>query len=132
MKYMLDTDTCIELIRQRVPHLFEKVISFQAGEIGLSSITVAELHYGVERSRHRDQNRTALVQFLLPFDIADFDPTAAQVYGSIRYELESKGMPIGSLDTLIAAHALALQVTLVTHNLNEFQRVHGLNVENWY
>jgi tRNA(fMet)-specific endonuclease VapC len=132
MKYMLDTDTCIALIRQRSPRLLAKVVSFPQGEIGLSSITVAELQYGVERSQYGDKNRTALAQFLLPFDIADFDYAAALAYGRIRAELEAKGMPIGALDTLIAAHALALQVTLVTHNLGEFQRVQGLVVENWY
>jgi tRNA(fMet)-specific endonuclease VapC len=132
MRYMLDRDTCIALIRQQSPRLLEKVTSFPAGEIGLSSITVAELHYGVEHSQYRDQNRAALAQFLLPFDIADFDPAAAQAYGYIRTDLEARGMPIGALDTFIAAHALALQVTLVTHNLGEFQRVKGLLVESWY
>jgi tRNA(fMet)-specific endonuclease VapC len=132
MKYMLDTDTCITLIRQRAPRLLEKVVSFLPGELGLSIITVAELHYGVEHSQYRDKNRAALTQFLLPFDIADFDHTAALTYGSVRAELEAKGLPIGAMDTLIAAHALALKVTLVTHNLSEFQRVPGLGVEDWY
>ena len=132
MKTMLDTDTCITLIRQRSPRLLEKVVSFPPGEIGLSAITVAELYYGVEHSQQRDKNRSALTQFLLPFDIADFDHTAALTYGSVRAELEAKGLPIGAMDTLIAAHALALKVTLVTHNLSEFQRVAGLQVEDWY
>jgi tRNA(fMet)-specific endonuclease VapC len=132
MKTMLDTDTCIELIRQRSARLLEKVTSFPAGDIGLSSITVAELQYGVERSQYRDQNRAALAQFLLPFDIADFDPAVAQAYGLIRADLEARGLTIGALSTLIAAHALALQVTLVAHNLGEFQRVKGLLVESWY
>ena len=132
MRYMLDRDTCIALIRQQSPRLLEKVTSFPAEEIGLSSITVAELHYGVERSQHRDQNRAALVQFLLPFDIADFESTAAQAYGLVRADLEARGLPIGALDTFIAAHALALQVTLVTHNLGEFKRVEGLRIESWY
>jgi tRNA(fMet)-specific endonuclease VapC len=132
MRIMLDTDTCITIIRQQHPRLLEKITSFPAGEIGLSSVTVAELHYGVEHSQHRDRNRAALAQFLLPFDIADFDSAAAQIYGRIRAELESSGTPIGGLDTLIAAHALALQAMLVTHNLSEFQRVQGLKVESWY
>lgn len=132
MKIMLDTDTCITIIRQRYPRLVEKVTSFPAGEIGLSSITVAELYFGVEHSQHREQNRLALAQFLLPFEIADFDTTAAQVYGYVRSDLEAKGTPIGSLDTLIAAHALALQVTLVTNNKGEYQRVQELKLESWY
>lgn len=131
MIYMLDTDTCITLIRQRSPRLLEKVISFQPGELGLSSITVAELHYGVEHSQFRERNRAALIQFLLPFEIADFDPTAALAYGTIRADLEARGLPIGAMDMLIAAHALALKVTLVTHNTGEFQRVEGLKLEDW-
>jgi len=132
MKYMLDTDTCITLIRQRSPRLLEKIVAFMPGELGLSVITVAELHYGAEHSLYREQNRAALAQFLLPFDIADFDHAAALTYGSVRANLESKGPPISSMDTLIAAHALALKVTLVTHNPSEFQRVPGLEVEDWY
>ena len=132
MKYMLDTDTCIILIRQRSPRLLEKVVSFLPGEIGLSVITVAELHYGVEHSQYRDRNRAALAQFLLPFDIADFDHSAALTYGYVRADLEAKGLPIGAMDTLIAAHALALKITLVTHNTSEFQRVPDLEVDDWY
>lgn len=132
MKYMLDTDTCITLIRQQSPRMLEKVVSFRPGEIGLSAITVAELHYGVEHSQYPDKNRTALVQFLLPFEMADFDPLAAISYGKVRADLDAKGLPIGAMDTLIAAHALSLQVSLVTHNLSEFQRVPGLQVEDWY
>jgi tRNA(fMet)-specific endonuclease VapC len=132
MKTMLDTDTCITLIRQRSPRLLEKVVSFLPGEIGLSSITVAELYYGVEHSQYRDKNRAALAQFLLPFELADFDSAAALAYGTIRADLEAQGLPIGAMDTLIAAHALALKVTLVTHNTSEFQRVAGLKVEDWY
>jgi len=132
MKYMLDTDTCIILIRQRSPRLLEKVVSFLPGEIGLSVITVAELHYSVEHSQYRDRNRAALAQFLLPFDIADFDHSAALTYGYVRADLEAKGLPIGAMDTLIAAHALALKITLVTHNTSEFQRVPDLEVDDWY
>lgn len=131
MNYMLDTDTCIALIRQQLPILFQKVISFQPGEIGLSTITVAELQYGVERSQYRERNEAALTQFLLPFEIADFDSTSALTYGRVRAELEARGTPIGALDTLIAAQALTLKVILVTNNLREFRRVKGLDLENW-
>jgi tRNA(fMet)-specific endonuclease VapC len=84
----------------------------------------------VERSQHREQNAAALMQFLLPFEIADFDAASALTYGRIRAELEAQGTPIGSLDTLIAAHALSLKVTPVTNNLREFERVDGLKVES--
>lgn len=130
MKYMLDTDVCIALIRQKSPGLLAKVTSCQPGDVGLSSITIAELQYGVERSQHREQNAAALMQFLLPFEIADFDAASALTYGRIRAELEAQGTPIGSLDTLIAAHALSLKVTLVTNNLREFERAVGLKVES--
>ena len=132
MNYMLDTDTCITLIRRQVPELLQKVLSFRPGDLGLSSISVAELQYGAEHSRHRERNKDALIQFLLPFEIADFDFSAAMTYGRIRAELEGRGTPIGALDTLIAAHALTLKVKLVTNNLREFRRVKGLNVETWY
>ena len=131
MKYMLDTDVCITLIRQQPARLLGKVTSAQPGEVGLSSITVAELYFGVEHSQQRERNEAALVQFLFPFDISDFDSRAALAYGHIRAELEAKGTPIGALDTLIAAHALSLKVTLVTHNLREFKRVPELDTENW-
>lgn len=131
MKTMLDTDACIALIRQHSPRLLEKVVASLPGDIGLSSITVAELYYGVEHSQYREQNRSALVQFLLPFDIVVFDHDAALAYGAIRAELEAKGFSIGAMDMLIAAHAYSLKATLVTHNLSEFQRIPGLRVEDW-
>ncbi len=131
MKYMLDTDTCIALIRQQPARLLEKLTAFQPGEVGLSSITLAELQYGVERSLHREQNEAALSRFLLPFEIADFDAPAALTYGRLRAELETRGTPIGALDTLIAAHTFTLKAALVTNNLREFRRVKGLEVENW-
>jgi tRNA(fMet)-specific endonuclease VapC len=132
MNYMLDTDTCITLIRQQFPGLLKKVLTFHPGDLGLSSITVAELQYGVEHSQHRERNGDALEQFLLPFEMASFDFSAAITYGRIRAELEARGTPIGALDTLIAAHALSLKATLVTNNLREFRQVKDLNIETWY
>ena len=92
---------------------------------------MAELQYGVWKSQYREQNQRALSQFLIPLVIADFDEQAASVYGKVRATLEAQGTPIGSLDTLIAAHALSLNVTLVTNNIREFSRVPGLRLENW-
>ena len=131
MKFMLDTDVCIALIRQSSSSLIERIISTPMGEIGLSAITVAELQFGVERSQRREQNQEALLQFLLPFEIADFDSKAAVEFGHIRAELEGNGLSIGSYDLLIASHACSLGVVLVTGNVNEFGRVKGLNMENW-
>ena len=131
MKVLLDTNICIYLIKRRPQEVRERFERYAVGEVGLSSITVSELQYGVEKSRRVDQNRAALMQFLLPLVIADFDYEAAVVYGRVRAELERLGTPMGPLDTLIAAHALNLDVTLVTNNEREFSRVSDLRVENW-
>jgi tRNA(fMet)-specific endonuclease VapC len=120
---------CIYLIKKKPPEVFEKFNEHPVGEIGVSSITVAELQYGIEKSQRPAQNRRALRQFLIPLVIADFDEQAAQAYGKARTELEAQGTPIGALDTLIAAHALSLGVTLVTNNTREFSRVADLKWE---
>lgn len=101
------------------------------GSVGISSVTLAELHYGIHKSSKPDKNQVALDQFLIPLEIVDFDSDAAIVYGEIRAALEKEGTPIGSLDTLIAAHAKSLRLTLVTNNEKEFDRVDGLKIENW-
>lgn len=131
MKYLIDTNICIYLIRQKSPALLEKFTRFPIGDIGVSSITVAELQYGVHRSAQHARNQQALEQFLIPLAILDFDYDAAQAYGRLSAHLEAHGTPIGSLDTLIAAHALAHQLTLVTNNVQEFARVPELTIEDW-
>jgi len=131
MKVMLDTNICIYLIKQQPPTVIERFLSHPVGDIGISSITVAELAYGVSKSRHSTTNRLALEQFLAPLEVASFDREAAFFYGRLRSQLELKGIPIGSMDMLIGAHALSLGVRLVTNNLKEFRRVPGLRVENW-
>lgn len=131
MRNMLDTNICIYLIRKKPPEVLQKFKGYSVGEVGLSSITVAELRYGVQKSQYPEQNQRALEQFLVPLVIADFDHQAAEVYGRIRAVLERQGTRIGPLDTLIAAHALSLDVTLVTNNIREFSRVPALKVANW-
>lgn len=131
MKVMLDTNICIYLIKQQPPAVIERFLSHQVGDVGVSSITVAELAYGVSKSRHTTKNRFALEQFLAPLDVVAFDQDAALSYGLLRAQLEQKGSLIGSMDLLIAAHALSLGVRLATNNLREFRRVPGLRVENW-
>jgi tRNA(fMet)-specific endonuclease VapC len=101
------------------------------GEVGVSSITVAELDYGVRKSTNPEKNLAALHQFLLSFEIFGFGYDASSEYGKIRSSLEKKGIPIGPLDTLIAAHAKSLNYTLVTNNEREFRRIESLQVENW-
>ncbi len=104
---------------------------FTLGSVGISSITMAELEYGVKKSTQPEKNQIALNQFLFPLEILDFDTDAAFLYGVIRAELERKGSPVGSLDTLIAAHARSLDMTLVTNNEKEFNRIRGLKIGNW-
>ncbi|MBT9316484.1 type II toxin-antitoxin system tRNA(fMet)-specific endonuclease VapC [Leptothoe spongobia] len=131
MKYLLDTNICIYIIKRKPPEVFNRFRSCEVGDIGLSTITVAELTHGTQKSRQPDKNQAALDQFLLPLEIVDFDIAAAQAYGSIRAQLEQQGTPIDPLDFLIAAQALSLGISLVTNNEKEFLRVPGLMVENW-
>ena len=131
MKILLDTNICIYIIKQNPPQVAKQFNKYGAGEIGISAIAVAELYYGVEKSHYRAKNERALEKFLAPLIIAKFDDRAALIYGKIRANLEIKGTPIGSLDMLIAAHALSLQLTLITNNLREFNRVPNLELENW-
>lgn len=131
MKFLLDTNICIYIIKQKPPGILQKFNEYQVGDLGISSITVAELEFGVQKSQFPTKNQQALSQFLLPLQIKDFDATAAIAYGKVRAFLEQHGTPIGSLDTLIAAHALSLQVTLITNNVKEFSRIPDLKLENW-
>lgn len=130
MQFMLDTNICIYVIRHRPPEVLAALRRHEAAGLGLSSITAAELFFGVAKSGSL-RNRSALNQFLAPLEIADFDRAAAAAYGPLRAVLEAAGTPIGPLDTQIAAHALALGVTLVSHNTREFARVPGLRLANW-
>ena len=104
---------------------------YEVGEICISSISVSELYYGVHKSQMLERNLQALALFLAPLNIVDYDEKASIEYGKIRSALESSGKTIGSLDMLIAAHAKSMGVTLVTNNTKEFERVHGLKLENW-
>jgi tRNA(fMet)-specific endonuclease VapC len=131
IKFLLDTNICIYLIKQRPPQVLDRFAALSFGDVGVSSITVTELQYGVRKSQYPERNRQALEQFLIPLIIADFDHDAAVAYGIIRAALERRSTPIGALDALIAAHARSLDVTLVTHNVREFARVPDLKIVNW-
>ena len=131
MRYMLDTNICIELIRGRGERLLKKIKALQVSDIGLSVITYAELELGVWKSTRPEQNRIALNLFCAPLELAPFEFDAAAVYGRLRAQLEGAGKVIGPMDLLIAAHALALNCVLITNNEREFRRVEGLCVENW-
>jgi tRNA(fMet)-specific endonuclease VapC len=131
MKYLLDTDGCVELIRRRPPKLIAHLVKRQPGEVGLSTITTAELWFGAAKSSDPERNRQALEGFLVPFEIVPFDESAAIAYGEIRAALEKAGTPIGSMDLLIGAHAASLGATLVTANIREFRQIRGLRTANW-
>ena len=131
MKYMLDTNICIYLIRQKPEKVLRRFKDHSIGDIGISSITLAELRFGVEKSQQIQNNRQALEEFILPLEIADFDEKAAVIYGAVRAALEKAGTPVGSMDMLIGAHALSLDLTLVTNNVREFKQIKNLKVVDW-
>jgi len=131
MEYLLDTNICIYIIKRKPLKVLERFNNLTIGALGVSSITVAELQYGIMKSSNPEKNQEALDKFLTPLEIIDFDFTATKEYGKIRADLEKKGTPIGPLDTLIASHALSLDLTLVTNNEKEFERIAGLKIENW-
>jgi tRNA(fMet)-specific endonuclease VapC len=131
MRYLLDTNICIYVIRRRPPQVLARLQRCAVGDIGLSTVTLAELQYGVAKSAFPERNQEALAAFTLPLEILPFDAPAAAAYGPIRATLERQGTPIGAMDLLIAAHAVSLGVILVTNNPREFRRVLGLQVENW-
>lgn len=129
--YLLDTNICIYVIKRRPPQVLERFRRLEIASIGISSITYSELMFGAAKSLRPEQNRIALTQFVAPLEIVPYDDTAGQRYGELRAFQERQGTPIGSLDMLIAAHALALTCVLVTNNEKDFARVPQLRVENW-
>lgn len=131
MMFMLDTNICVAVIRRKHRPVIRRLTQQTPGTVSISSITVAELTYGVAKSTRPEQNRAALQQFLLPLDVLDFGLEAAEAYGDIRAYLERQGLPIGGMDILIGSHALSTNCILVTDNTREFARIPNLRVENW-
>ena len=129
--YMLDTDICIYIIKKKPASALEYFRRLQPGELAMSAITFAELMNGAKKSRRVEENTAKLNELAELLEIRSFDKNAAIAYGNVRSDLESKGMVIGGNDLLIAAHALSLNLTLVTNNEREFGRVKGLKIENW-
>jgi len=128
---MLDTNICIYIIKNKPQSVKERFKQFEIGELCISSITVSELMYGAFKSEQTQKNLHALEKFLMPFEIVDYDLMASVEYGKIRASLERSGNIIGGMDIQIAAHALWLDLTLVTNNTREFERVVGLRLDNW-
>jgi tRNA(fMet)-specific endonuclease VapC len=131
MKFMLDTNICIYIIKQKPTSVLERFLRSEISQIGISTITLSELSCGVTKSSRPQQNQIALMQFIAPLEILPYDDLAAQHYGNLRARLEIQGRTIGSLDMLIAAHALSITCTLVTNNEKEFCRIPHLKIDNW-
>jgi tRNA(fMet)-specific endonuclease VapC len=131
MKLMLDTNICIYIIKKQPVTVLKRFLDYQIGDIGISSITLSELRYGVAKSTHQVKNAKAMDEFIIPLEVVSFDEDAAHVYGEIRATLERAGTPIGAMDMLIAAHAISLGIPLVTNNVREFARITSLNVIDW-
>lgn len=129
--YMLDTDICIYIIKNKPITVLEKFRSLRPGQLSMSAITFAELMNGAKKSHQIDKNIRKLNELSEFINIMPFDRKAAVAYGDVRSILEKKGQKIGGNDLLIAAHALSVGSTLVTNNEKEFCRVEGLKVENW-
>lgn len=131
MDFMLDTNTCIYIIKRKPPNVIERFKKIGISQVGISSITLSELLYGVSKSSKPEQNQMALAQFVAPLEILPYGDDAAQYYGNLRAHLEKQGTPIGSLDMLIAAHALSIDCILVTNNEKEFNRIPSSKIDNW-
>ena len=129
LTYLLDTDTVSFILRAQGPAA-SRLTAHQPSEIAISSLTLAELRFGAERRRSRKLHGV-IDTFIRTIQVMPFDPACAAAYGRIQAALEAKGTPIGTLDTLIAAHAFALNLTLVTNNQKHFSQVRGLALENW-
>ena len=133
MNYLFDTNICIYLINKKFEYLIDRVEKYGIENIGISSITIAELEYGIAKSSspHKEENRLALLEFLLPFKFIDFNQNDAYEYGRIRQDLQSQGKIIGNMDILIGSQAVSRELILVTNNEKEFKRIENLEIENW-
>lgn len=129
--YLIDTNICIYLIKNKYEHIHKKVEQEGTHKIAISSITVAELEFGIAKSQYVEKNRIALLEFLAPFEIIPFTELDCEYFGGLRAYLNKKGTPIGPYDLQIAAQCLARDLTLVSNNIKEFERVPGLKYENW-
>ena len=129
--YLLDTNICIYIIKKKPIEVLKKLKTKSKKDIYISSITVAELEYGVAKSIHPEKNKISLIEFLSIFNILNFDDTDAVEFGTIKADLAKKGKIIGPMDLLIAAQAKSKKLILVTNNVKEFERVAGIKIENW-
>lgn len=131
MRFLLDTDVCVDYLRARQPELVRRIRRLKRDEVCISSVVAAELRYGAQKSRHQERSHYQVELLTSEIPCLAFDAEAALIYGEIRADLESRGQSIGFHDMMIAAHACRLGCILVSNNLREFRRVEGLRVESW-
>jgi tRNA(fMet)-specific endonuclease VapC len=131
LRYLLDTNVCVDYLNRRHASVVERIQASSPEDLCLSSVVVAELRYGADKSQKRLENHRRIDVLVNEIVCVDFDAEAAAVFGQIRCDLERRGEPIGPYDLMIAAHALSLELVLVSDNLREFRKVGGLAVENW-
>ena len=131
MKYLLDTNICIYLLKDTYPAIKKKLFSLPPSSVFLSAVTVYELEYRAEKSQKSEKTRLQLAMFFAPFTILPFDTEDAVTAGKIRSDLEKKGTPIGPYDLQIAAQGVSRNLTVVTHNTDEFSGVENLRIEDW-
>lgn len=129
--FLIDTNICIYLIKNKYDYLHEKVEKEGSDKIAVSAITVAELEFGIAKSKYPESNKLALLEFLAPFEIIPFTELDCESFGELRAYLNQKGTPIGPYDLQIAAQCLSRDLTLVSNNIKEFERVPNLKYENW-
>lgn len=131
MKYLVDTNVCIFLMKNTYPAMTRRFLSMDPSDFYISSVTLYELVYGAEKSKWGERNRNNLMLFLSPFSIIPFDGNDAYYAGKIRNYLEERGTMIGPYDVQIAAQGLARNLIVLTHNTDEFKRVPELKTEDW-
>jgi len=131
LRYLLDTNICIYIAKQRPPEVARRFARLAAGTVGMSLITYGELRYGAEKSVRGAEALATLEQLVELIPVLELSAVAGEAYGTLRTHLERLGTPIGNNDLWIAAHALALGVTLVSNNTREFERVPKLKLQNW-
>jgi tRNA(fMet)-specific endonuclease VapC len=130
-RYLLDTNICIYLIKKHPPEVLARFQQIQLKQLHISTVTLFELHYGIEKNNSQQRNLAALENFIAPLTIVDFTLDAAIKAAEIRSDLQKQGLPIGAYDIQIAATALSCNMTLLTNNTREFERINGLKLENW-
>lgn len=129
--YLLDTNICIFAINKRSLHVLDRIKANLNNLLTISSLTIAELEFGVQNSQHLNKNKIALIKFLSIFNVLDFTSDDAFYFGKIKYKLKRNGTLIGPIDMLLAAQALRTNLIFVTNNTNEFERIDGLRIEDW-